>query len=112
MEAAKIDGMGFFGIFFKIVLPLSTPIFLSQFLFAFVGGYNNYSGALIYLANQKQLWTLQLALNQLVSYITGAGGYNNVACAAALMSMLPLLILYAFVQKFFIEGITVGSVKG
>ena len=112
LEAAKIDGMGFFGIFFKIVLPLSTPIFLSQFLFAFVGGYNNYSGALIYLANQKQLWTLQLALNQLVSYITGAGGYNNVACAAALMSMLPLLILYAFVQKFFIEGITVGSVKG
>lgn len=112
LEAAKIDGMGFFGIFFRIVFPLSMPVFLSQFLFGFVGGYNNYSGALVYLANQRELWTLQLALNQLVSYITGAGGYDNVACAAALMALVPLVILYCFLQKYFIEGVTVGSVKG
>lgn len=112
LEAAKIDGMGFFGIFFRIVFPLSLPVFLSQFLFAFVGGYNNYSGALVYLANQNQLWTLQLALNQLVAYITGAGGYDNVACAAAIMALAPLIVLYCFVQKYFIDGVTVGSVKG
>lgn len=112
IDAAKIDGMGFFSIFFRIVFPLSMPVFLAQFLFGFVSGYNNYSSALIYLASEKQLWTLQLALQQLISYISGSGGYNNAACAATLMSMLPLILLYCFVQKFFIEGITMGSVKG
>lgn len=112
IDAAKIDGMGFFSIFFKIVFPLSMPVFLAQFLFGFVTGYNNYSSALIYLASERELWTLQLALQQLITFITGSGGYNNAACAATLMSMLPLIILYCFVQKFFIEGITAGSVKG
>lgn len=112
IDAAKIDGMGFFSIFFRIVFPLSMPVFLAQFLFGFVGGYNNYANALIYLASERELWTLQLALQQLVAYISGSGGYTNAQCAAALMSMLPLIILYCFVQKFFIEGITVGSVKG
>ena len=112
IDAAKIDGMGFFSIFFRIVFPLSMPVFLAQFLFGFVTGYNNYSSALIYLASERNLWTLQLALQQIITYITGSGGYNNAACAATLMSMLPLIILYCFVQKFFIEGITVGSVKG
>lgn len=110
IEAAKIDGMGFFSIFFNIVFPLSLPVFLSQFLFGFVGYYNNYSGALIYLANQKQLWTLQLALEQITAYITG-GGYKNAQCAAAIMSLLPLIVLYCFVQKFFISGLSAGSVK-
>lgn len=112
VDAAKIDGMGFFAIFVRIVFPLSLPVFLAQFLFGFVSGYNNYANALIYLVSEKNLWTLQLALQQLVSYIQGSGGYNNAACAAALMSMLPLIVLYCFVQKFFIEGVTAGSVKG
>ena len=112
IDAAKIDGMGFFSIFFRIVFPLSMPVFLAQFLFGFVTGYNNYSSALIYLASERNLWTLQLALQQIITYITGSGGYNNAACAATLISMLPLIVLYCFVQKFFIEGITVGSVKG
>lgn len=112
IDAAKIDGMGFFSIFFRIVFPLSMPVFLAQFLFGFVSGYNNYSSALIYLASERDLWTLQLALQQLITYITGSGGYSNAACAATLMSMLPLIVLYCFVQKFFIEGITAGSVKG
>lgn len=110
VEAAKLDGMGFFGIFFHIILPLGKPVFLAQFLFGFVGCYNNYSGALLYLMSQKQLWPLQLALQQSTEFI--GTRYTNAQCAAALISMLPLLILYAFVQKFFIEGITSGSVKG
>lgn len=60
--------------------------------------------------SQKQLWPLQLALQQITEFI--GTRYTNAQCAAALISMLPLLILYAFVQKFFIEGITSGSVKG
>ena len=102
--------LGFFGIFFHIILPLAKPVFLAQFLFGFVGCYNNYSGALLYLMSQKQLWPLQLALQQITEFI--GTRYTNAQCAAALISMLPLLILYAFVQKFFIEGITSGSVKG
>ena len=109
VEAAKIDGMGFFGIFFRIILPLAKPVFLAQFLFGFVGNYNNYAGALLYLVSQKQLWPLQLALQQITEYI--GTRYTNAQCAAALMSMIPLLLLYAFIQKFFIEGITAGSVK-
>lgn len=109
VEAAKIDGMGFFGIFFRIILPLAKPVFLAQFLFGFVGSYNNYSGALLYLMSEKPLWTLQLALQQITQYI--GTRYTNAQCAAALISMIPLLILYAFVQKFFITGITAGSVK-
>lgn len=109
VEAAKMDGMGFFGIFFRIILPLAKPVFLAQFLFGFVGSYNNYSGALLYLVSQKQLWPLQLALQQITEYI--GARYTNAQCAAAIISMVPLLILYAFVQRFFIEGITAGSVK-
>lgn len=109
VEAAKIDGMGFFGIFFRIILPLAKPVFLAQFLFGFVGSYNNYSGALLYLMSEKPLWTLQLALQQITKHI--GTRYTNAQCAAALISMIPLLFLYAFVQKFFIEGITAGSVK-
>lgn len=112
VEAARMDGIGFFACFFRIVFPLSLPVFLSQFLFGFVNCYNNYSNALIYLMNQQELWTLQLALGQLVSYVQSSGGWDNVACAAAIMSLMPLLLLYLFVQRYFISGITAGSVKG
>lgn len=112
IEAAKIDGMGFFRIFFTVVMPLSTPVFLAQFLFGFVGYYNNYSNALIYLMNEKSLWTLQLALDQICTYVAGSGGYMNAQCAAVVISILPILVLYCFVQKSFISGLTAGSVKG
>lgn len=112
VEAARIDGMSFFGIYVRIIFPLAKPVFLAQFLFGFVGNYNNYTNALIYLLGSKNLWTLQIALQQIVSYITKGGGYSNAQCAATLMSMAPLLLLYVFVQKYFIEGVTAGSVKG
>lgn len=112
IEAAQIDGMGFWQIFFKIVLPLSKPAILTQFIFGFVGGYNNYSGALLYLGTgDESLWTLQLSLNNLISYLSkGDGGYN-VRCALTLMAMLPLIALYMVCQKQFIGGITFGGGK-
>lgn len=113
IEAARIDGMGFWQIFFKIMLPLGKPAFISQFIFGFVGGYNNYGAALLYLfSGDPKFWTLQLALQQLVEY--AQGGYIvgvNVSCAATLMSMLPLIVLYIFCQKYFIKGIAVGGGK-
>lgn len=112
LEAAKIDGSGNIRIFFTMVLPLSKPALIAQFLFGFVGGYNNYGGALLYLYNDKLLWNLQLALSEFVATVSlEGGGYGNAQCATAVIGMLPLILLYVFVQKYFIEGINIGGGK-
>lgn len=112
IEAAQMDGMNFWQIFFKIIIPLSKPAIIAQFIFGFVGGYNNYSGALLYLGTgDESLWTLQLSLNNLISYISkGDGGYN-VKCALTLMAMIPLIVVYVVCQKYFIGGISFGGGK-
>lgn len=112
VEAARIDGMGFLGIYCKLMVPLSAPIFVAQFLLGFVSGYNNYSSALLYLLGNENLWTMQLSLSQLIAGLGESGAWVNVKCAAAIFSMLPLIILFCFSQRYFIEGVAVGSVKG
>ena len=113
IEAAKIDGMNFWQIFFTIVLPLSKPALIAQFIFGFVGGYNNYAGALMYLGNESEtMWTLQLTLQKLISYMsTSPDGDYSFKCATSLMAMIPLIIVYLCCQKFFIEGISFGGGK-
>ena len=111
MDAAKIDGAGTVRLFFSIALPLGKPAILAQFLFAFVGGYNSYSAQLMYLYNDKSLWNLQLALSELTGMLSEGNGYNNAKCAAAFISMLPLILLYIGMQKYFIEGINIGGGK-
>ena len=113
IEAAKIDGMNFWQIFFTIVLPLSKPALIAQFIFGFVGGYNNYAGALMYLGNESEtMWTLQLTLQKLISYMsTSPDGDYSFQCATSLMAMVPLIIVYLCCQKFFIEGISFGGGK-
>lgn len=113
IEAAKIDGMNFWQIFFTIVLPLSKPALIAQFIFGFVGGYNNYAGALMYLGQESEtMWTLQLTLQKLIKYMSNSSnGDYNFQCAASLMAMVPLIIVYLFCQKFFIEGISFGGGK-
>ena len=110
IEAAKIDGLGFWGIFFKIMLPLAKPAFIAQFIFGFVGGYNNYMGALLYLQGNPNMITLQLVLSDIQSLFPGEG-MQNVYCAAAVIGMLPLIIIYLFMQRYFIEGIAQGGDK-
>lgn len=112
IEAAQMDGMGFWTIFFKIIIPLSKPAIIAQFIFGFVGGYNNYSGALLYLGTgDESLWTLQLSLNNLIAYLSkGDGGYN-VKCALTLIAMIPLIAVYIACQKYFIEGLSFGGGK-
>ena len=112
VEAARIDGMGFLPIYVKIIVPLSAPIFVSQFLFGFVGGYNNYSSALLFLFGNEKLWTVQLALNQLVLGLSESGSWLNVKCAAALITLLPIILLFIFLQKYFIDDVSAGAVKG
>lgn len=110
VEAARLDGAGFFQTFFTVIFPLGKPAFISQFIFGFVGGYNNYIGPMLYLQGQDKFVTLQLYLSQIQGLFVTAGS-ENIHCAAAILGMLPLIIIYCFMQKFFIEGITVGSVK-
>lgn len=111
IEAARLDGANTVQLFFAIALPLAKPAILAQFLFAFVGGYNSYSAQLMYLYNEKSLWNLQLALSELTGMLSEGNGYNNAKCAAAFISMLPLIILYVSMQKYFIEGINIGGGK-
>lgn len=110
IEAATLDGAGFFQTFFKVMVPLAKPAFIAQFIFGFVGGYNSYLSPMLYLQNQPKFVTLQLYLSQIRSLFPGAGN-ENVYSAAAILGMLPLVIIYCFVQKYFIEGVTVGGVK-
>ncbi len=110
VEAARLDGAGFFETFFRVMFPLAKPAFISQFIFGFVGGYNSYLGPMLYLQNQPKFVTLQLYLSQIQSLFPNAGS-ENIYSAAAILGMLPLIVIYCIMQKYFIEGITVGGVK-
>ena len=108
IEAATLDGAGFFKCFTKIMLPLAKPAFIAQFIFGFVGGYNSYMAPLLYLRDDQKLVTVQLYLNRVTEMFPNE---ENVYCAAAILGMLPLIIIYCFLQKYFIDGVTAGSIK-
>ncbi len=110
IEAASLDGAGFFQVFFKILVPLAKPAFIAQFIFGFVGGYNSYLGPDLYLRDVQSFHTLQIYLSDIRNLFKNAGD-TNIHCAAAILGMLPLIVIYCFVQKYFIEGVTAGGVK-
>ena len=109
IEAAKLDGIGHFRIFWKIVVPLSAPALISQGLLGFVGGYNDYLGPLLYLQDPK-LYTLQIAL-QLIHSQSDTGSDNQMFLAATVISLLPTILIFLFAQKYFIKGITNSGIK-
>ncbi|GIN72556.1 sugar ABC transporter permease [Bacillus sp. J14TS2] len=127
VEAAKIDGASDYYIFGKVVIPLSMPIIAVMALFHAVSLWNQYFTALIYLSNEK-LYPLQLILRQIlvVAQISQEGGggpgeieslveqvktASLVKYAVIMVSSLPLLIVYPFLQRFFVQGVLIGSVK-
>jgi putative aldouronate transport system permease protein len=128
-EASQIDGCTHFGYFFRILLPISVPIIIVMLLFYGVWQWNDFFRALIYL-DKPQLYPIQLVLKDLLatSQVTGAlvemlaedqEAYAEMLKAAdsmkygiILFASLPMLILYLFLQKYFVKGITLGSVKG
>ena len=107
IEASRIDGVGPFGCFVKIVLPLVKPALLSQGILGFVAGYNDYFGPLIYLKSDYQ--TLQIAVS--VFSDRYSGDWPSIL-AANVVAIIPTVMIYVFVQKYFIEGITAGGEKG
>jgi multiple sugar transport system permease protein len=108
LEAARIDGLNEFGIYAKIILPLSKPALASLAIFTSVQVWNDFLAPLIYL-NSKELFTIQLGLRSLISEYTAEYGP---IMAASVVSLIPILIIFAFCQKFFEEGIAMTGLKG
>jgi ABC-type glycerol-3-phosphate transport system permease component len=107
-ESAIIDGANHFQIFIKIMLPLCKPAIITVALFTFMGTWNDYFGPLIFLSNPEH-WTLALGLR---AFQQQFGGRFDLMMAAAILIMLPTLVLFFFTQKSFIEGITFTGIKG
>jgi multiple sugar transport system permease protein len=107
-EAAKIDGCSEFGIFWRIFLPLSRPALTVVALFAFMGAWKDYLGPLIYLQRPSQ-YTLALGLAAMQSQ--QGGTQQNQLMAAAVLVMLPVLVLFFLAQKTFIQGIATTGMK-
>jgi putative aldouronate transport system permease protein len=113
-ESAKIDGAGDFHIFRTLYLPLSQAGIATITLFELVGRWNQFLPVVLYISDSSK-YTLQVALQALVTENMGSSGMAmvtpNVRMAGIVLAILPLVVIYPFVQKYFVEGITLGSVK-
>ncbi len=115
-ESARIDGASEFRIFHKIYLPLAKNGLLVVMLFYIVGAWNQYADALI-LINDEAKYVLQQAIKSIILPASSGGAptdmiYPNLQMASVVISIIPILILYAVFQKYFVAGINVGGVKG
>lgn len=109
VKAAQIDGAGFFTIFWRIILPLSTSIFVVCIIWQFTQVWNDFLFGVVFSSGDTQ--PITVALNNLVNTSTGVKRYN-VDMAAAMIAALPTLLVYVFAGKYFIRGLTAGAVKG
>jgi glucose/mannose transport system permease protein len=109
IAAARLDGAGFFFIFRRVVLPLSTPIIVVCVIWQFTQIWNDFLFGVVFSGSDTQPVTV--ALNNLVNTSFGGKEYN-VDMAAALMAALPTLLVYVLAGKYFVRGLTAGAVKG
>ena len=107
-EAAMIDGATRFGAFYRVVLPLSAPGVLAAGLYAFTQAWNEFLYALVFITDGK-LRTLPVGL---ASFITGDVYGWGYLMAGAVLTTLPVIAAYIYLQKYMVEGLTAGSVKG
>ena len=123
VEAAKIDGAGEFRIFTLLVIPLSKAILAVMALYYAIGQWNSYFNAMIFLQNEN-LYPLQLVLKEILiasESTTGGSGEtileqfrtaNLIKYVSVIVSSAPVMLLYPFVQKYFAQGVMIGSLKG
>ena len=129
-ESAVIDGANTPTVFLKIILPLSVPILATISIFGAVGNWNSFQDSLLLMSSRPELYTLQhrlyVYLNQssnLSALVNGSGGMSTQAAAnmlntrvikytVAMVSIIPILLVYPFMQRFFVKGIMLGAVKG
>lgn len=122
-ESAKLDGANDFTVLFRIVLPLSMPVVAVMILFYGVAHWNSWFNAMIYIRT-RDLYPLQLILREILitnntdSMMTGVGGGDKmpvgetIKYATVIVSTIPVLCLYPFLQKYFVKGVMIGAVKG
>ncbi|KIL38344.1 sugar ABC transporter permease [Gordoniibacillus kamchatkensis] len=122
-EAATIDGAGDMYLFYRIIVPISTPVIATVSLFYAIQYWNDWYLALLFIDNYK-LHPLQLMIRQLMSnlnvasYVGGGASYRVAAPTSAIqlatvcLTIGPIVLLYPFLQKYFVKGITIGAVKG
>ena len=125
-EAAKIDGAGHMKIFTSITLPLGKPILVTMGLFSALGYWNDWTNGLYYVSNEK-LYSIQMLLMKIMNNIQalrsnstaallGTGSVDlpgtAIRMAMAVIGILPILLVYPFIQKYLVRGVVVGAVKG
>ncbi|SDK19324.1 carbohydrate ABC transporter permease [Sediminibacillus albus] len=108
MDSARIDGATEYGIFFRIMMPLMLPSFAAMGILQGLGSWNNFLWPLIVLRS-NDMFTLPLGLATL---LTPYGNNYDILIAGSVMTVVPILILFIFFQRYFVEGLTVGGVKG
>jgi putative aldouronate transport system permease protein len=120
-EAAQLDGMSTYGVFFRIVLPLSKAVIATMVLFYAVSIWNSWFSAFLYL-DKKELFPVTVYLRNLIAAATNSpdavGSTDavqigaNIQSVTMLLTVLPIVCLYPFIQKYFVSGVMLGSVKG
>ncbi len=123
-ESAQLDGAGYTTIFVKIISPLCKPVYATVALFVAVGQWNSWFDAMLYNRMSSHLTTLQYELMKLLSAVTNQGTSaeamknaagtvtpTSVRAAATILTMLPIICLYPFLQRYFVTGLTIGGVK-
>lgn len=127
VESAQLDGAGYMTIFAKIISPLCKPVYATVALFIAVGQWNSWFDAMLYNRMSDQYTTLQYELMKLLSSVTNQGANaevmknaastvgavtpTSVRAAATILTMLPIVCLYPFLQRYFVAGLTIGGVK-
>lgn len=124
-ESAQLDGAGYMTIFFKIISPLCLPVYATVALFIAVGQWNSWFDAMLYNRMSEEYTTLQYELMKLLSSVTTQGGTaetmqhaqegavtpTSIRAAATIVTMVPIICLYPFLQRYFVAGLTIGGVK-
>lgn len=125
-ESAQLDGAGYTTIFLKIISPLCKPVYATVALFCAVGQWNSWFDAMLYNRMSPKLTTLQYELMKLLSSVGNQGGSaetmknaltasavtpTSVRAAATILTMLPIVCIYPFLQRYFVTGLTIGGVK-
>jgi multiple sugar transport system permease protein len=109
-DAARVDGAGELQILLRVIVPLAKPAIAAVALFQFLYSWNDFFSPLVYAGGNPNSWTLAVALQQFTSLSRGV--LWNLQMAASVLFMLPVIVLFFFAQKVFVEGVTLTGVKG
>ena len=109
LDAARIDGCSEWQVLLRVVMPMARPGIAATAIFQFFYAWNDYYGPLLYTSENQSNWTLSIALSQFKSLHHVEW---NLVMAATLLVMVPVIVVFFFAQKAFVQGVTLTGVKG